>query len=90
MSTLDLGRGITYQREEDQEASALQQAYIKLHSQLAAHRAKSADLSRKKVLALSVREALEQTMFSLQRGRSTTGIDRGLEGGHSTDGEMLE
>ena len=38
------------------------------------------------VLALSVREALEQTMYCLQRGRATTGIDVGLQGGHSTDG----
>lgn len=38
------------------------------------------------VLALSVREALEQTLATLQAGHATTGMDTGLQGGHSTDG----
>ena len=41
------------------------------------------------VLALSVREALQQTLVSLRAGQSTTGMDVGLHGGHSTDGEAL-
>ena len=39
------------------------------------------------VLALSVREALEQTLATLHSGTATTGMDIGLQGGHSTDGE---
>lgn len=39
------------------------------------------------VLALSVREALQQTLESLRSGKTTTGMDVGLQGGHSTDGE---
>lgn len=40
-----------------------------------------------KVLALSVREAIEHTMTSLVNGHVTSGMDVGLQGGHSTDGE---
>lgn len=39
------------------------------------------------VLALSVREAMAQAMASLQTGHVTAGMDAGVHGGHSTDGE---
>lgn len=38
------------------------------------------------MLALSVREAFEQTMLCLMSGQATSGMDVGLQGGHSTDG----
>ena len=38
------------------------------------------------VLALSVREAIEQTVLSLVSGHATSGMDVGVQGGHSTDG----
>ena len=38
------------------------------------------------VLALSVREAMEQTVASLRAGHVTAGMDIGIHGGHSTDG----
>ena len=40
------------------------------------------------MLALSVREAIEQTISCLVSGRATSGSDVGLQGGHSTDGEI--
>lgn len=63
----------------------LQKRYIEAHGELTQLRQLSAELSKKKVLALSVREALDQTLESLRSGRITTGIDVGLHGGHSTD-----
>ena len=38
------------------------------------------------VLTLSVREAFEQTLAYLVSGQATSGLDVGLQGGHSTDG----
>ena len=34
-----------------------------------------------------MREAMEQTAATLQAGRVATGMDTGLHGGHSTDGQ---
>lgn len=49
------------------------------------HRRLAASRARKKVLALSIREAMQQRVATLQAGHVTTGIDAGLRGGHSTD-----
>ena len=38
------------------------------------------------MLALSVREAMEQAVVCLQSGHVTAGMDIGMHGGHSTDG----
>ena len=42
------------------------------------------------MLALSVREAMEQAVSSLRAGHMTAGIDVGVHGGHSTDGKPTE
>ena len=42
------------------------------------------------MLALSVREAMEQAVSSLRAGHMTAGIDVGMHGGHSTDGKPNE
>ena len=39
------------------------------------------------MLALSVREAFDQTISCLSNGQATSGMDVGLQGGHSTDGD---
>jgi len=67
------------------EEVSLQRRYVEIHRELVLLRERSAALSNKKVLALSVREALEQTLDTLRSGNATTGMDVGLQGGHSTD-----
>lgn len=42
------------------------------------------------MLALSVREAFEQTISCLESGRATSGVDVGIQGGHSTDGNSID
>ena len=41
------------------------------------------------MLALSVREAMEQAVASLRTGHVTVGMDVGMHGGHSTDGKTV-
>lgn len=73
----------------DRDSSDIQMRYIKLHSELDHVRRKMATLSSEKVLALSVREAIEHTVASLLSGCATSGMDIGRHGGSSTDGTII-
>lgn len=74
----------------DGEDFHLQERYVEKHHELEKLREMRSELSKKKVLALSVREALQQTLLALRSGKITTGMDVGLRGGHSTDGRREE
>jgi hypothetical protein len=63
----------------------LTRRYLGLQERLREARASANHWSRKKVLALSVREAMEQAVTSLQAGHVTAGMDISMHGRRSTD-----